>query len=335
MGGKVNAAMTGAATGASVGGPWGAAIGGVGGYLLGSDDESGKQYEQLMQQAQSIPLPMLQKYYPELYKQVVQLNPEMETAQTLGPSAMEGISTDPRLKEAQMNALLSLQGIGANKGMDAQAQANMARLQSDVNQNLQGQTGAIQQNLATRGMSGGMSELVARNLAAQGGANRQAQMGMDEKAQAEQRALSAIAQSGQLGGQMQSNQFNQAAQQAQARDLINKFNLTNTQGINSQNVQARNQAQAANAQGAQNIANLNVGGSNEAQKYNINLPQQQYANQLSKYGLQAQAGQGLAQSQSAAAQQQNQFLGNAMQSGAYAYGNQTKKKLDANGNPVG
>ena len=135
-----------------------------------------------LRQAQNIPLPILKEYYPELYQVVASINPELETAESLGPSQMEGIATDPALRAAQMNALNKLTSIGDAGGRDAQFLADQARLEADVNTNLQGQQGAIQQNMASRGMSGGMSEMVAKNINAQQAANRQAQMGMDDKA---------------------------------------------------------------------------------------------------------------------------------------------------------
>jgi len=273
----------------------------------------------------SVPLPVLKEFYPELYKQVVELNPEMLAAQTLGPSAMEQVQVSPELKQAQMNALLKLQGIGET-GMSATDQARLAQIESDVARNLKGQTGAIQQNLAARGLSGGMTELVARNIAAQEGANRQAQLGLDVKAQAEQRALDAIMQSGQLGGQMGQQQFQNAAQIAQAKDIINKFNTQNLQNVQQTNLEARNQAQAANAQAKQNIASQNVGLSNQAQQYNLALPQQQYTNQMARATGQAQALADQARIDAANRQAQNQMIGGLIQTGAMYYGGAYKPK---------
>jgi hypothetical protein len=226
-----------------------------------------------------------------------------------------------------MNALLKLQQVGDEGGMTATDRARLSQIQDDTNTNLRGQQGAITQNLAARGMGGGMSEMVARQLAAQGAANRQGQQGLDVKAQAEQRALQAIMQSGQLGGQMGQQDFQNQAQIAQARDMINKFNTQNTQQVMSANIQGRNQAQATNAQNAQNIANQNVGLSNQAQQYNTQtLPQNQYANQLARATGQAQ---GLTQQANLAQQQQqqnNQFLGGMLQTGAQYYAGMNNKK---------
>jgi hypothetical protein len=278
----------------------------------------------------SVPLPVLKEFYPELYKQVVELNPEMLAAQSLGPSAMESVQVSPELKQAQMNALLKLQGIGET-GMTAGDQARLAEIESGINRNLKGQTGAIQQNLAARGLSGGMTELVSRQLASQEAANRQAQLGLDVKAQAEQRALDAIMQSGQLGGQMGQQQFQNAAQIAQAKDLINKFNAQNLQQVSQTNVEARNAAQLANAQAKQNIAGQNVGLSNEAQKYNLGLAQQNYQNQMARATGQTQALADQAKVDAANRAAQNQMIGGLIQTGAMYYGGayspQNKTKL--------
>lgn len=270
---------------------------------------------------QNLPLPVLKEYYPELYQQIGFLAPELEQAVNLGPSKMEGISTDPALRQAQLNALDKLSGIGAAGGMDAQFLSNAAQLQNDINTNLQGQTGAIEQNLATRGMSGGMSELVSKQLAAQQAANRQAQMGLDFKAQAEQRQLDALIKSGQLGGQMQAQDFGQKSQVASAQDQIARFNAANTQDVMSRNVGAKNQAQSYNLGVGQDVANKNVGSKNEAKGYNLNLAQQQYDNELKKRGLMSGARQDLANQYRGEADRNVGFVGNLISSGSkYAGG---------------
>lgn len=290
-------------------------------FLVGDGEQQAQNISrEMVQDAKNLPLPVLKEYYPELYKQVVELNPELDTAVNLGPSAMQGISTDPALKQAQMSALSKLMETGELGGRDAQFIADQNRIQNDVNTNLQGQTGAITQNLATRGMSGGMSEMVAKQLAAQGGANRQAQMEMDAKAQAQQRALSALMQSGQLGGQMQAQDFSQKAQQANAQDQIAKFNAANQQNVQSSNVAAKNQAQQYNASNQQNVANQNTQGSNAAKQYNLNLTQQQYDNEMKKRGLLTNAQSNLANQYQQEAAGNRQIVGGLIGAGAQAFG---------------
>ena len=299
-----------------------------GGAVLGYLGQQGaaQSQAQAMQRAQEIinavPLPVLKEYYPELYKQVSELAPEAVQAVELGSSEMGKIYTDPALRQAQMNALLKMQEIGDQGGLTATDRARLAQIQGETEAALRGQQGAIQQNLAARGLSGGMSEMVQRQIASQGAANRQAQAGLDVAAQAEQRALQAIMQSGQLGGQMEQQQFGQAAQKAAAQDAIARFNAANLQNVGMTNVQARNAAQAANAQMAQQIAGQNVGLKNQAQQYNINLPQQQYQNQLARATGQASAAQSQAQLAAQQAAQQQQYLGGLLQTGATLYAGQ-------------
>lgn len=273
-----------------------------------------------LEAVQGVPLPILKEYYPELYKQVVSLNPELETAVNLGPSEMAGVATDPSLRAAQMKALSKLQEVGDAGGRDAQFMADQNRLETDINTATQGQQGAIMQDLATRGMAGGGSELVARNMAAQQGANRKAQMAMDANAQAQQRALQAIMQGGQLGGQMQQQDFSQQSAKAQAADAINKFNTQNQQQVISNNVNAGNNAQQWNATSAQNTANQNVGLGNEAKQYNLNLAQQDYNNRMAKAtGVANQYGN-MAASKDKERAGDMQLVGGAISAGATAYG---------------
>ena len=75
--------------------------------------------------------------------------PEMDEALKLDDSKMNDISTDPRLKQAQMNALMKLQEISDNDGLTMQDKAQLGQIQNEVNSNLKGNTDAIQQNKIT------------------------------------------------------------------------------------------------------------------------------------------------------------------------------------------
>ena len=234
---------------------------------------------------QNVPLPVLKEINPELYAQVIKMNPTLEQAVTLGPSEMQGIALDPRLQQAQMQALGKLQEITENDGQDAQSKADNARLVQNVNSNLKGNTQAIQQNMAVRGLSGGMSELVGKQMAAQEAANRQAQLEMDINAQAQQRALSALMNQGQMAGQMENASFNQQAQRAQAGDAISRFNAQNLQNVRHSNVDNQNRSQEFNIKNQQRLNEANTDMRNRAKEFNTNgLAQQNYENQMRKAG---------------------------------------------------
>jgi hypothetical protein len=298
-----------------IGGTVGDIISGLGG---GGEKKAAGIQEQMLAEARNLPLPVLKEYYPELYQSIVQMNPELETAVNLGPSAMQGVSTDPALRQAQMNALSKLEQIGLGEE-SVEDVARMNNITNDVNTNLQGQMGAIQQNLAQRGLSGSGLDMVQRNMAAQGAANRQANMALDAKAQAERRALDAIMQSGQLGGQMQSQDFSQQQAKAQAADAIAKFNAANQQGVQSANVGAKNNAQMWNAQQQQAAQNQNTDLRNQANLRNLNLTQQQYENELKKRGLVSGAQQGLADTYAGQAASNRQMVGGLIGAGAKAF----------------
>lgn len=321
---KIQSAVAGASAGSSFG-PWGAAIGGVGGYLLGKDDP-----EATKNPFADIPLPVLKELHPEVYAQVVRENPELESAITLGPSAMEGISTDPTLRAAQLSALQKLQGISDAGGQDAQFQADAARLQNDINTNLRGNQGAIQQNLATRGLSGGLTEMVSRQQAAQDAANRQSQMGLDLNAQAQQRALSALMGSANLGGQIEDRQFGQQSQVASAKDLINQFNVKNQQGVAGRNIGYQNDAQQRNNTGLQDIANKNVAERGRINEYNAQLPQTQFGNQVARAGGVYRGNEAADRLAESRRQGDMQLIGGALE-GISKSGMFKRKKEDDNG----
>lgn len=282
----------------------------------GSSDNSAA-----LEAIKGVDLPTLKEFYPELYKQVVTLNPELETAEELGPSEMAGISTDPALRSAQLKALSKLEEVGDAGGRDSQFLADQSRLESDINSQLQGQTGAITQNMATRGLSGGGTELVAKMMSAQNASNTYAQNAMDAKAAADKRALESIMNAGTLGGQMQAQDFSQASAKAAAADAINKFNTQNRQNVISNNTAIKNNAQAANAEMTQNTQNANTQTKNEAQKYNLGLSQQNFDNQMSKASGVAGQYNNIAKSKDAERDADMQFVGGLVNAGArYAGG---------------
>lgn len=286
--------------------------------VFGSGGDS--EANQALQLMQNVPLPILKELQPELYKQVISMNPELETAVTLGPSASEGITLDPVYQKAQMNALNSLMDITANDGRDARFVADAQRLQNDINSNLKGNSDAITQNMAARGMSGGMSEMVNKQISAQQGANRQSQLEADLNAQAQERALSALMNQGQLAGNMQNSDFNRQLNVANNKDAISRFNTQNQQQVMNNNVNAKNNAQQFNAQNTQNIANSNVDARNDAMNWNTNgMAQQNFSNQMSKAGAVANGYNNIANRKDKDRDAAAAFTGNLISAGSSAY----------------
>lgn len=211
----------------------------------------------LKQLEQSIP----QEYLKDQWLQ--DFTPEqLQNLQQLGPSAMESVSTDPRLQAAQMTALQGLQD-RSQSGYDATDRAAMAEAQMAAARQEQGQRGAIMQNMQSRGMGGSGAELAAQLANQQGSANRMSATAGNIASEGRQRALQAMMQSGQMAGQMQGADFNRQAQIAQARDQISQFNTNNNNKVQAQNNAMINQARMANQQGRQGVASGNVQGQNQ------------------------------------------------------------------------
>ncbi len=287
--------------------------------------ENRKSRQVLREQAaaiDAIQLPELQQLFLDQLTSAGTLSPELEQALSLGPSAMEGVSTDPRLKSQQLKALEQLAGV-AETGMTPADQAafELARKKAaSENQAMQGQ---ILQQMQARGQGGSGAELIARLKGAQTSADmlQDAQL---QQAQAQQAArLQAMNQVGALSGQVRQQDFGEASDIARAKDLVNQFNLQNQTAAQRANVQAKNQAQQANLQNQQNIMNQNVGLRNQQQQYNKQLAQQQFQNQLTKQqaksGVTGSIAKSYSDSAAGAAALEGDLIGATIGAGAKMY----------------
>ncbi|GAC1606239.1 MAG: hypothetical protein NVS3B3_05920 [Aquirhabdus sp.] len=277
-------------------------VGSLGSAVIGGIN-AGKQQDQATAARQAaleqylsvnVPDPAQQKLILEKYQMTGQLDPAMEQAINAGPSAQQSIALDPTTRAAQISALSRLSDISANQGMDSQEKNQIQQGINQVNTNEKGQTGAILQNAATRGVGGSGASLDAELESAQAGANNAASNTMNAQAMASQRALSAMGQQAAIGGSVHSQDYGQALNAANATDAINQFNARNQNSAMQANTQARNQAQAYNVQEGQNIANQNTGLSNYQQQYNTGLQQRQFDNQMSLASGKANAEAGVA-----------------------------------------
>lgn len=270
--------------------------------------------------------PELQEIQLEKLVQQGVYTPEEARAALMGDTAMSGISLDPRTQQAQMDALQSLQDISKGGGLTDMDRAKLAEIQSQEDTAARGQREAILQSMAQRGMGGSGIELLANLKNQQDSATRRSARDTDVAGMAQQRALEAIQQAGQLGGQMQNADFARQSQIAQAKDEINKFNTQNTNTFNLANVGARNEAQKGYLAEKQRIADANTSFANQAQQYNKGLAQQNFNNQATI----AAGKSGAAQSQANAAAQEaagnKQLFGSVIGAGATAMSDKKAKK---------
>jgi hypothetical protein len=267
-----------------VGAMIGSSAGGLLGGMFGGDDEATQLLKQAQARIAAIPEPTakdLQLVLQPLVQQGI-LTPEDYSTILQQPSAFLNIDLDQAPRNAEIAALSQMQDIANEGGRDAQFRAAMNDVANQANQQMQGQSGAILQNAAERGALNSNMTTAAQLAAAYSGNANAANAGVNAAAQAEQRALQAIAESAQLGGQISAQDYSQAAQKAAAIDAINRYNAQNSQSQANLNTQGRNVAQASNLDLAQQVAQYNTGIKNQQAQYNAGLPQQIYQNQLAK-----------------------------------------------------
>lgn len=226
------------------------------------------------------------------------------------------ISTDPRLQEAQNRSLDSLDEIIQGGGMNAMDRANIARDQADAAQQDKGRRDAILQNQQARGMGGSGNSLLAQLQSSQAATDRNSQTGLDVAGMAQQRAMDAIRNSGEMAGSMRSQSFNEQAAKAQGQTSIDQFNEAN-----------RINTETGNRDTRQAVNNSGTAARNTSATYNAGIGQQNFNNQVAKTsgatGANTQVAQGL-QGQAAGIQQQNAALwsaaigGGSQIAGAYA-----------------
>lgn len=183
-------------------------------------------------------------------------------------SAMDGISTDPRLKQAQLAALASMQEIGSSGGMTATERAQLAKVQGEVAQADRGRREAILQNMRSRGMGGSGMELLAQLQSSQGATDRASQAGLDIAGMAQQRALQALTQAGGMAGGIRGQDFGEQSQIAAAKDAIAKFNAANTQQANQFNAGQLNSMGQFNAGLGLDASKFNASSANDMSMFN-------------------------------------------------------------------
>ncbi len=235
---------------------------------------------------------------PDIEKQKILLeNPELVgllQAEELGDSAMEDISLDPKMREAQLAALQSFQEEG-EQGFTQEDRSAQNILRRDADSRANAEQEAILSGMAQRGSLDSGAQLAAQLGAQQGSSQRRAE-GADRLAMdAASRRRNAMTQSANMAAGMEGADFSRQSQAAQAKDSISQFNAANRQNVAAQNLAAR-----------QNIENQRASNANQTQVHNKGLLQQDYQNKMGKAGTMATAmgGQASSMAQQGAAKQQ-------------------------------
>lgn len=213
-------------------------------------------------------------YVPTVEEQKVNLvNPELAGllgAEQMGPSSMEDVYTDPRLKNAQMKALEELAGL-SQQGLGVEDQAAFNNLRRQAGAEAQAQQKSILANAAAQGTLDSGNALQAQLMASQNQANQLQKGAEAQAATAAEARRAALSQYGNMSSNMANQDFSQKSTVASAKDAINKFNTQNRQDVNQYNLGQK-----------QNINNTSAQNANAQQMHNQGLIQQQFQNNLSK-----------------------------------------------------
>jgi hypothetical protein len=227
----------------------------------------------------SVPDAERQRVSMELMQYLGDYNPQTETALAMGPTGMEQVSLDPRLRAAQMSALEQMSGLASGEIKPGDMAAfELAR--RNAAQESEAKQQQILQEMQARGQGGSGAELIARLTASQRGADRLQQAQLEEAKAMQQARMQALAQQASMAGQTRGQEYGEQSDLARARDAIAQFNLANQQNVGQRNVAGVNQAQLRNLETKQNIAGQNVGLRNQEQMYNKNLAQQEFQNRM-------------------------------------------------------
>lgn len=244
-----------------------------------------------------------------------QITPEEYDAVLQDPSRLSSYTADPRLKDAQLNALDELIKIGTQGGLTATDKARLYDINEQEAGIERGAREAIKQNALERGVGGSGLELVSQLISGQESAGRRARQGFDVAADAEQRALQAIISAGDVGSNIRRQDFDEQQQIAQAEDTINRFNAANLTDQNRTNTGVRNAAKEYNQNQRYNL----IGDINSAR-------QQDFSNRFNRARGQAGALEGLGNLEEERRRSGQRTLGGLIGAGATILSDENEKE---------
>lgn len=265
-------------------------LGGVVGNLASAGDrrDARDKMSEAMGELMSLGMPpdLSKRLVLEQYQQAGMLTPELEQEIALADPLAAKIQEDPRLREAQMQALASMQQRG-KMGLTAQDRALLNQTRQEVQRDVRGAEEAAIMDAAARGQGGSGNELVARLNAQQAGANRASMEGDRTAAMAQQNALSALSQSGQLGSDLRARDFDINRSMAQSADeaAVRRFNEAVAR--QQRNIGSKNVGQQFNVERGHEVSDRNVAMANRETERQANAQRQFWEDQKSRAQMRA------------------------------------------------
>lgn len=264
--------------------------------------------EQKAGQLSAQQLAQLQQVYDDLRNTELPDSKPVDATQ-LGPTAMEGVHSDPEQRQQQLDVMTQLRDLFEHGGFNIEDRAALAEAMNRANVSGSAQRHALAGEFAQRGQLGSGARLALGNMDAQGAANRSSQAGLDVAAQGERRRMEALGHYGDMAGHLREQDFGEGSARANAKDAADRWNAA-----------ARE----------------------KAGYYNAGLAQQQFTNKLSKatgaagaggnlagyYGGEAQGVRNSAANYGRAAAEASKGIGNGGSSGGGGNSNQLAELSD-------
>lgn len=272
-------------------------------------------------------------FTPEVYQYLEEYDPEVaayvkeQDPRTLALRSSEGL----RAQQAEQQVLQDILG-RAREGTDVLAEIQRARGMREAAGTMASQSATLQQQLQRQGQQGGLAAYGAA-LQQQQGAGQQAALAGEQAAlsglQERGRALS---EAGALSGRQIGRELDIERANVNAINAFNQRLAASQQEQANLQAQIRNQAALENIRGRQRIGEMNVQSKAAARDRRQAFEQQQYQNQLAKYGRQAQQVEDVSKLRQQQAQDYNrmlQGLGDVASTGGYLRAGYTPKGYTA------
>jgi hypothetical protein len=226
----------------------------------------------------------------EMLKRQGTFTPEIEQVFNAPDSALASYESDPDLIQAQKDALWQLKDV-SRTGLNDSDRLEIERAKRDMVGQQTSRDAGILDNLRARGMNSPGMEAAMRQATDQRASDSMANYQAQVQAEARNRALQAMMQSGQLAGNIRGQGFDEAKAKADAIDRINQFNAANRQRVAGNNVDRTNNGALYNMGEDQRISDANTGIRNANTQYNNGADQRRFDNQITKAnGMTGQTG---------------------------------------------
>ena len=236
--------------------------------------------------AQALRQQMLDQYGPELLPHL-----ERAEAQQINGTAFGQLQEDDSLRSRQLETLAGLENVVDSEGTtEADRAANQLAF-DDASARTESATRGVANSMAQRGQSGGPADYALQLQAAQGSTNQAANMARQNAGAARMRALQALEAGGNLAGDVRSQDYRRLSDVASAQDEMNQFN---------------------------------AGQRSAAQAHNLDLPQQEFDNEMLLNNAQANAANGVAAGYERGGQAARETAGGVSQ-GMITWGTKKKK----------